>query len=183
MGMETGITPAENDFGRSLHWPVLVLKPLQPSSRPDQIDLVRKSKFGDRQDKPTNPPPDLGISNSTGVAGMNGSVTLAQQSTPGGFTRNLDGKGHTENKGLAKASQTRELLEDRVRLAQELLDARHARIKAAVLEVLGERPPDPEGIEYLRRLARDLDTAREALIDATCRWHYFISSRKRAQPV
>ena len=129
---------AENDFGRSLPWPVLVLKPLQPRSRPYQIDVVRMSKFGDRQDKPTSPSPDQDMG---------------------------------------------ELLEYQLRLAQELLDVRHAGIKAAVLEILGEHPPDPEGIEYVRSLARDLDTAREALVDATCRWHSFIFSRKRAQPV
>jgi hypothetical protein len=64
-----------------------------------------------------------------------------------------------------------------------LVDVRHDRVSAAVLEIAGERPPDPEGIERLRSLTRDLETARETLVDATCRWHYFNFSRKRERPI
>jgi len=77
--------------------------------------------------------------------------------------------------------QHRESLEYEVRLAQELVDVRHDRVNAAVLQISGERPPDPEGIERVRSLTREWETARETLADATCRWHYFQFSRKRAQ--
>jgi hypothetical protein len=75
----------------------------------------------------------------------------------------------------------RERLQYNVRLAQELVDVRHAKVAAVVLDLSGERPPDPEGIEYLRSLTSDLEMAREALSDATCR--YLLFSRKRAQPI
>jgi hypothetical protein len=80
-----------------------------------------------------------------------------------------------------KPMEHRESLQSDVRLAQELADVRHDRVNAAVLQISGERPPDSEGIERVRSLTRDWETARETLADATCRWHYFQFSRKRAQ--
>jgi hypothetical protein len=75
---------------------------------------------------------------------------------------------------LASEQSAKELLQHKMRLAQELVDIRHDRVRAIALQLLGERPPDPEGIERLRRVTRDLEAARESLIDATCRWHYFV---------
>jgi hypothetical protein len=68
----------------------------------------------------------------------------------------------------------KELLQYRMRLAQELVDIRHDRVRAIASQILGERPPDTEGIERLRSVTRDLEAARESLIDATCRWHHFV---------
>jgi hypothetical protein len=65
-------------------------------------------------------------------------------------------------------------LQSEMRQAQELVDIRYDRVRAIAVQFLGERPPDLEGIERLRSVTRDLDAARESLIDATCRWHYFI---------
>ena len=66
-----------------------------------------------------------------------------------------------------------ELLQYKMNLAQELVDIRHDRVRAIASQLLGECPPEPEGLERLRRVTRDLEAAREALVDATCRWHYF----------
>jgi hypothetical protein len=66
------------------------------------------------------------------------------------------------------------LLQYEMRQAQELVDIRYDRVRAIAVHFLGERPPDTEGIERLRSVTKDLEAARESLIDATCRWHYFI---------
>lgn len=79
--------------------------------------------------------------------------------------------------------QHRESLQYEVHLAQELVDVRHDRVNAAILQISGERPPDPEGIERIRSLAKDLERARETLIDATCRWHYSKFSQKRLRSI
>lgn len=68
--------------------------------------------------------------------------------------------------------EVRKLLQFRVDLAQELLDVRHDRVKAVVLQISG-RSPDSEGIEHLG-LTKDLAFARESLVDATCRFALFL---------
>jgi len=68
----------------------------------------------------------------------------------------------------------RELLQCEMRLAQELVDIRHDRVRAIASQLLGERPPDPEGLERLRSVTRELEIARQSLVEATCRWHYFV---------
>lgn len=75
---------------------------------------------------------------------------------------------------LAQRNAEGEMLQHKMRLAQELMDIRHDRVRAIASQLLGECPPDPEGLERLRSVTRDLDAARDALVDATCRWHYFM---------
>ena len=59
---------------------------------------------------------------------------------------------------------------------------RHDRFVAVFLQS-GESPPDPDGVNRLGRLNRDLQSAREALIDATCRWHSAMFMQKRAHAI
>ncbi|HEY3823022.1 MAG TPA: hypothetical protein VGL82_00610 [Bryobacteraceae bacterium] len=68
----------------------------------------------------------------------------------------------------------KELLQNRVHLAQELVDIHHDRIRVIAAQVLGERPPDPQGLERLRKVTKELEDARTTLVDATCRWNYFV---------
>ena len=75
---------------------------------------------------------------------------------------------------LPREQSAKELLEYRMRLAQELVDIRYDQARAIASQLLGERPPDTDGIERLRRVTGDLEAARESLIDATCRWHHFV---------
>ena len=75
---------------------------------------------------------------------------------------------------LPSEHKAKELLQCRLRLAEELVDVRYDSVRATAAKLLGERPPDAEGIERLRRVTRELESARESLIDATCQWHYFV---------
>jgi hypothetical protein len=84
--------------------------------------------------------------------------------------------------GVPSDREARKLLQFRVDLAQELLDVRHDRVRAVVLQISG-RPPDSEGIDRLGSLTKDLEFARESLVDATCRLHYFLFSGKHAGPI
>jgi hypothetical protein len=68
----------------------------------------------------------------------------------------------------------KELLQDRLHLAQELVDIHHDRVRVIASQLFGERPPDPQGLERLRSVTKELDDARASLIDATCRWNYFV---------
>jgi hypothetical protein len=84
--------------------------------------------------------------------------------------------------GAPSDREARKLLQFRVDLARELLDVRHDRVRAVVLQISG-CPPNSEGIERLGSLTKDLEFARESLVDATCQLHYFLFSGKQAGPI
>jgi hypothetical protein len=85
----------------------------------------------------------------------------------------VEGRFTLADRKLPSDQGVKKLLQHEVRLAQELVDFRYARVGAVLSEVLGERPPDLEEIERLRRLGNDFETARGVLSDATWRWDYF----------
>ena len=92
--------------------------------------------------------------------------------------KSLRSKGTEAPRGLA----ARRRLEEKLHLAQELVEVRQDRVVAVFLQS-GESPPDPDGVNRLGRLNRDLQSAREALIDATCRWHSAMFMQKRAHAI
>ena len=88
-----------------------------------------------------------------------------------------------QKRDMLSDQDLRQMLKSEERLSEEKVDILYAKISALVRQMSGESPPDPDGIERLRSLAGEFETARQTLADATCRWHFFHISRKRAQLV